>query len=673
MSDPNDSTSTGDDDSLSPEFLEFCANVRNNDPSVLPEFGRPFRIVCRSGEKEDIELADALLENNNVKYLELHTTKYRNLSAEAMAEYVRTSKHLQRIDWLSFYMMNDPRLQHHEEMFCCFLPALQESTSLKELRISFPREGGLSNLALENMLTHTQSLRSLTLCRPDGLVEDMAVAVAVAAASSGLKNNITLRELTLEVPRVATNISPILTSLRDHPLLRSLCLRGLVVDLTGLETLLLSDTSKITELEIDRYNGSLPATGLMRVLEALAYRPTLTKLRLRYCALGRDEMGHLRTVLRNTPSLQSLDLARNDLGSAGLREIAPALHHNTSIKQLYFSGNRLNDMESAEGLRDILRRNKTITTLGLCRNGFGHTNGAVERIADGLGSNSTLTKIDLTCCELGDGGVSILTQTLGSRNTTLQKLALGDNSITSTGVGMLLEMMEQSSNSITDLDLQNNPIENEGASLLAGSLGNNALPNLTRLCLSDCEIDDDGFIELVSALEQNTSLLHLDLRDNDDDYFDYERAFWALAASLPEIKVLQEIDLSWCRGLASAMPLLLVGLRKNTSLFRFYVTDCVPRSVPPTTEETARCAGGWMQEMEGLGYRNRLRSLMRTPKDTLPPRGVWSHALARVVTFPDVIFDVLCSKPSLVPSEDAEGKEVAEDTSIMKKRKHGDE
>jgi Leucine-rich repeat (LRR) protein len=262
----------------------------------------------------------------------------------------------------------------------------------------------------------------------------------------------------------------------------------------------------------------------------------------------------------------------------------------------------------------------------------------------------------------------MLAQTLGSRNTTLQKLALNNNHITSTSVGVLLETMEHSSQ-ITDLDLECN-IGNEGASLLARSLGNNALPNLTRLYLYNCGIGDDGFIAMVSALEQNHSLIHLDLRYA---YGFGERGLGALADSLPEVKVLQRVDFSWCTGLALATPLLLAGLHKNTSLFRFHVEDCAPSSVPPTTEETVRCAGGWMQEMERLGYRNRFLSLIRAPKERLPPRGVWPHALARVAILPDVLFEVLRSKPSLVLSADAEYKEAAEDTSAPKKRKRGDE
>jgi Ran GTPase-activating protein (RanGAP) involved in mRNA processing and transport len=116
----------------------------------------------------------------------------------------------------------------------------------------------------------------------------------------------------------------------------------------------------------------------------------------------------------------------------------------------------------------------------------------------------------------------------------LQKLALGDrNSITSTGVGVLLDTMAQSCH-ITNLDLNSNPIGNEGASLVARALENNVLPNLTRLSPASCVIENDEFIELISALEQNTSLLYLDLRRN---HRVFTRAFLALAECLPKIKM----------------------------------------------------------------------------------------------------------------------------------------
>jgi hypothetical protein len=627
---------------VSSTFLDFCIKVRNNDPSILPAIGKPFKIrpMC---EREGIELADALLESTSITCIELVPEEYTKSSAKAMAKYVRTSKHLQHIYWNGSYR----RLQQHEKTICCFLLAIQHSVSLRKLNMELPSRGRPTDQALENMLMHTQSLRSLTLRVPPRHIVGSAV-------QSGLKKNTTLQELKFEFPRGAATVSPILASLRDYPLLRRLCFRGHVVDLTGLDIALRSETAKITELDVDRLNGSLPVVGLTCVLKALAQCSTLTtNLGLRNCPLGCDEAMLLQMALCSMLSLQALALTFSTLGSAELAELAPALCHNTSIKVLDLSGNDFNDMECAGLLRDIIRCNKTIITLDLSCNHFGRIVGAVECIADGLGSNSTVLKINLSNCGLGDGGLSILAQNVGSRNTTLQKLTLANNSITSVGVCVLLETMVHRSKGITNLNLQRNPIGNKGAVLLARSLINNALPNLTRLSLSSCGIRDDGFIALVSALEQNTSLLHLDWGYQHGGSFS-ERAFLALAESLPNIKVLQQLSFDWCDSLGSTMLLLLAGLRKNTSLFCFHAKGCALYSVFPTPEEAARCAGGWMQEIEGLGYRNRCLTLMRASKETLPPLGVWPRALARVATYPDSMFKVLRSKPSLVPSDEGD-------------------
>jgi Ran GTPase-activating protein (RanGAP) involved in mRNA processing and transport len=672
MSDPNDSTSTCNGVPLSLTFLEFCAKVRNNDPSILPELGQPFKIRCMSmSEKEQMELSEALLENNRVTYLELDTRNYTKSSAEAMANYVRSSKRLERIEMPKYYAVSE---QHYEETLCCFLLAIQESTSLiKELQMNFliePVAAGMtkSDIAFEHMLTHTQSLRSLHLNCQTGPGD-----IHVAAARSGLEKNTTLQELTLDLS-IGPRPLPILTSLCDHPLLRRLCLRGDVADVTGLETVLLSKNSKITELDINnsRSRGVLHMIGLSPVLRALAQHTTLTKLGLRQCLRGRDEASLLQMALCNMPSLQTLDMGGNRLGSAELAGIALALYHNTSIQVLDVSENNIEYVESAETIRDILRHNKTIITLVLSKNTLGLTTGAVECIADGLCSNSTLLKIDFSRCRLKNDDVSALAHTLGSRNTTLQKLTLAGNSITCTGVGVLLETMEQCNNHpITDLDLGLTSIRIEGAIFIARSLENNALPNLTSLSLCNCEILDDGFIALVSALEHNTSLLQLNLRS---EYITLSKpAFLGLAESLPKIKVLQRLDLSWCQGLASAIPLLLEGLRINTSLFRLHVAGCASSSVPPSTFQTNQCAGGWMQEMGRLGSRNWVRTMIRAPKERRPPHGIWIHALARVATFPDAIFEVLRSKPNLVPSGNTEmsKEEAATDTGIPKKRKLG--
>ena len=128
MSVSNDSTgiSTNVDGKplLSSSFLEFCVKVRNNDPSILPAVNKPF-CIRRMCEREDMELADALLENTSVTYLQLETGNYTKSSAEAIAKVVHTSKHLKHIHWNEDW---DHLLRHREAMFSCFLPAIQEST-----------------------------------------------------------------------------------------------------------------------------------------------------------------------------------------------------------------------------------------------------------------------------------------------------------------------------------------------------------------------------------------------------------------------------------------------------------------------------------------------------------------------------------------------------------------
>jgi hypothetical protein len=65
--------------------------------------------------------------------------------------------------------------------------------------------------------------------------------------------------------------------------------------------------------------------------------------------------------------------------------------------------------------------------------------------------------------------------------------------------------------------------------------------------------------------------------------------------------------------------------------------------------------------------------MIRAPKESLPSRGVWPRALALAATLPDAIFDVLRSKPSLVPSADTEGKKADIDTGVSDKCKRCDE
>jgi Ran GTPase-activating protein (RanGAP) involved in mRNA processing and transport len=357
---------------------------------------------------------------------------------------------------------------------------------------------------------------------------------------------------------------------------------------------------------------------------------TVIDLDLGYRVLSGENVQQLKAVLRQNTNLESLNLRSSRLGSAGLAEIVQVLYCNTSIMSLGLRNNGLHDIESANVLRELIRRNKTITSLCIAHNAFGHNAVAVRSIADGVRSNTTLQKLDLRWCRLDDLGIAILGNAIVIRNASILELNLSCNEITSVGVRALVEGSMGAMKALTKLSLWGNPIRSEGAIIMADVLRNSTMPNLKRLDLGRCGIDDDGFVALVSALEQNTTLQILDFKYNRFG----ERGFMALAESLPNIKGLQQIDFSVNESTQSTtVPLLLKGFRKNTSLLEVVIFGCGRVD--------------YLQEIKFLGQRNRITPLLTDASLWL---GIWPRALAKVATEPDVLFYVLCNKPKLVGS-----------------------
>jgi Ran GTPase-activating protein (RanGAP) involved in mRNA processing and transport len=183
------------------------------------------------------------------------------------------------------------------------------------------------------------------------------------------------------------------------------------------------------------------------------------------------------------------------------------LYRNTSIKSLDLSHNGLDDIESTNLVRELICRNKTIRSLCIAANAFGRNAAATQSIFEGLRSNTALQQLDLGACGLDDQSISVLANALVTRNASSSlELNLQGNEITSVGVRALVGGSVEAVKTLTKLCLTYNPVISEVAAILVDTLGRNAMPSLKRLHLDNCGIEDDGFVALVSALEQNTSL-----------------------------------------------------------------------------------------------------------------------------------------------------------------------
>jgi Ran GTPase-activating protein (RanGAP) involved in mRNA processing and transport len=619
----SDGSSDDDDDDYystpASSVPRLCAQLRTNDPSVLP--GGPSEVFqpyvpnsCR------LEIAEALLHNTIVRRIGLDLQHYSKLSADAMAKYLAQSKHLLAIELShnSGYSLENTTLQ---QFLSSFIEAIGQSNSVKKINLTCPGLGPASK-SFENLLTRTKSLRHL---RVDLRRQGPAIA-------SGFSKNTTLREITL-VNLQETSLIPVLIALRDHPVLEKLHMVG-YTSLAGMDALLRGKNSQLKELIIGKFNGSIgeQLVGFEPFMQEMGRNTIILKMTITGLRLRRDNIQQLTAMLRRNTVLQDLNLSDDALGSAGLAEIASALYQNTSIQSVDLSLNDLDDLTSANTLRELLRRNKTISRLRMDGNTFGHDAAVVRCIADGFRTNTTVQELRLSYCELGDQGLSILAESLGQQKRGLVDLNLSTNQITCSGLRALVDNATAALSTVTHLSLSDNLLLDEGASFLAETWRRQTLPSLKCLQLDNCGISDDGFAALMSVMEENETLETVTLENNAFSV----QGYLALASSLPNIKGLRQINFSLSTTDPSVMSALLEGFRKNTSLHEVSVVEDEPGK-------------DWLQELSFLLYRNKFSRLLQdSDTDDRESLGIWSRALSSVATRPDVLFHVLTSKAGLI-------------------------
>jgi Ran GTPase-activating protein (RanGAP) involved in mRNA processing and transport len=620
----------------------LCAQLRANDPSVLPE-GPNEVFQPHVPESCRLEIAEALLQNTIVRRIALDLQHYSELSADAMAKYLAQSKRLLYVELSSIYSIYSFESTTDQQLLSSFIEAVGKSNSIKELNLSCP-DLGPTGKSFENLLTRTKSLRHLRVDLSLGRQGPLEDAVT-AAIASGCSKNTTLREIHL-VNLQETSLTPVLTALQMHPLLEKLHVVG-YASLAGMDALLRGNNSQIKELIIGQFNGSLGAqivsidldgftgeqiVGFESFMQEMERNTTIRKMAITGVHLRRDNIQQLTAMLRRNTVLQDLDLSGDALGSAGLAKIASVLYRNTSIQGLDVSDNGLDDLAAANALRELLHRNEAITRLNMCRNYFGWNVAVVRGIANCFRASTTLQELNLSYSSLGDQGLTILAEGLGQQNRGLVALNLSVNQITCSGLRALMDNATAALSTVTHLNLDNNLILDEGASFLAETLGMQMLSSLKSLQLGHCGISDDGLVPLLSALEENETLETVNLAHNAFSL----QGYLVLASSLPNIKGLRQINFSLPTTDPSVMPALLEGFRKNSSLHDV--------NIPGGEHGTY-----WSQELSFFLYRNKFgRLLQDSDTDDRESLGLWSRALGSVATRPDVLFHVLTPKAGLI-------------------------
>ena len=216
----------------------------------------------------------------------------------------------------------------------------------------------------------------------------------------------------------------------------------------------------------------------------------------------------LEALERNTVLIPYLSLSYCNLGVGGARALVKALGSNATLTKLNLSCNK-RFIENAwlRLLSEALKTNTTLSELGLERNKIGDEGaGAISEI---LKTNTTLTELDLGHNKIGDEGAGAISKTLET-NATLTTLNLSWNKIGDEGAGAISKTLKANI-TLTTLNLSFNSIGNAGVEVISEALKTNA--TLTELGLFGDEIDTWGARTILEALGKNTTLTEIALED----------------------------------------------------------------------------------------------------------------------------------------------------------------
>ncbi|XP_074519134.1 leucine-rich repeat-containing protein 45 [Halichoeres trimaculatus] len=196
-----------------------------------------------------------------------------------------------------------------------------------------------------------------------------------------------------------------------------------------------------------------------------------SKLDLSGQSLSSETCSVLARALQDDAVITEVALSDCMLSEEGAKVLLSGLFGNTTVKVLDLKGNNLRS-KGAEVLGKLLARNKTLRRLVLEWNALGVWEEAFSLFCEGLGSNSTLTQLDLRNNQINHKGASELALAL-KRNNTIEVLDLRWNNIGLLGGRALLEGL-QKNKSIVQLETAGNNIPSDTLRALEQSTGHNS-------------------------------------------------------------------------------------------------------------------------------------------------------------------------------------------------------
>ncbi|KAI9913595.1 hypothetical protein PsorP6_006664 [Peronosclerospora sorghi] len=278
--------------------------------------------------------------------------------------------------------------------------------------------------------------------------------------------------------------------------------------------------------------------GVDDLIQKLATPRTGTSLCvMRSRSLCDADMAQLAHAISHNTTLRELYLSGHELGPLALQAFAACLATNSTLEHLSLGSDKLGD----EGV--------TLLCAGLARNPHSGLQrwdleskslglAGASAIGHVLQTNKTLTSLTLSRNRIGDEGIDQLVKGVrANAHVPLAELHVTDVAISGAGLAHLTPWLASRECSLTTLQLSFNQLEDTPAAFW-NAIASNA--SVTTLLLKACKLMDHHVAHLAAALRDNRTLIELDLSDNQLTHV----ACASLANGLRHNKTLRTLRLS---------------------------------------------------------------------------------------------------------------------------------